>query len=230
MICNICGGEIPYGETVCKYCGNVVPANKKKADDKANTIKIEPIPEKPRVSHDDIDVPADATVYRSNSYIRKRYCNKCGRPLAGETQRCIVCEAKEVGRIQGGAYSQRTAEKPADNNVVIKHTGRNIVLSILGLIVVFTIALLLGPPIAKLLGVGGFSVPEKETPTFAVEETQKPKNTWEPERDKETDKPTEKPTLKPTDKPTEKPMEKPTEKPVESETETTNEPVITEEP
>ena len=54
-------------------------------------------------------------------------------------------------------------------------------------------------PIANYLGFD-FVIPEKETPPPAVEYTQKPKNTWEPERD--TPEPTEEPTKAPTKTPT----------------------------
>ena len=200
MKCNICGGEMPHGESVCKFCGNVMPENK----------KPEPKPEvkyeSPRTQHNDIDVPVDAQVYRNYEYTKKMYCQKCGRPLDGVTNKCIVCDRREVGSSSYEAQRYINAEgNPMAKKKSKKkqHTTRNIVLSILGLIALFTLTLLFTiGPLAEYLNIG-FRIDREIKPSYTsdVEETQKPKNTWEPERD-ETPEPTEEATRKPEKTPT----------------------------
>lgn len=90
-----------------------------------------------------------------------------------------------------------------------KNTGRKIVLSIVGLIILFALTLLVTiGPLADYLNIG-FKIPERVEPTFSTEETQKPKNTWEPDREKETEAPAEKSTEKPKDKSNTKPQKTP---------------------
>lgn len=179
MKCNICGGEIPSGESVCKFCGNVMPENKKPESKPEARYEIS------RTQYDDIDVPVDAKVYRNNEFTRNMYCTKCGRPLDGATNKCIVCDRHEVSR--NSYETQRKinveenhmAKKKAKKN---KHTTRNIILSILGLIALFAVTLLFTiGPMADYMGIG-FKVEDRPTPEPMTEQTQKPQNTWEPER------------------------------------------------
>ncbi len=201
MKCNICGGDMPYGESVCKFCGNVMTENVKSTPVTASIPKEE-AQEKPRVRHDDIDVPEDARVYRSHEYIRNPQCPKCGRPLDGTTNKCIVCDRQEVGRskyqLQRDTEEDLMAKKKSKKK---KHTTRNIILSIFGLIILFALTMFFTVgPMADYLGIG-FKIGERETPPPATEYTQKPKNTWEPDRDK-TPEPTEEATRVPTKTPT----------------------------
>lgn len=202
MKCNICGGEMPYGESVCKYCGNVMPGKVNNEPQKTFQPQ-EPVAEPPRTPHNNIDVPLDARVYRTPERSGQRYCVKCGRPLDGVTNKCFVCERRELANEQ---INSRMSEKAEEDTMAKrkskkkKNTTRNIILSILGLIVLFALAIWVAVgPIANYLGFD-FVIPEKETPPPAVEYTQKPKNTWEPERD--TPEPTEEPTKAPTKTPT----------------------------
>ncbi len=202
MKCNICGGEMPYGENVCKYCGNIMP-NKVQAEPQKASPSPEPTAEPVRTPHDNIDVPLDAKVYRTPESARKMYCAKCGRPLDGVTNKCIVCERKELANEQ---INSRLFEEAEEDTMAKrkskkkKNTTRNIILSILGLIALFALAIWVAVgPIANYLGFD-FVIPEKQTPPPSVEYTQKPHNTWEPERT--TPEPTEEATKEPTKTPT----------------------------
>ncbi len=203
MKCNICGGEMPHGESVCKFCGNVMAENIKRTPIVAS-IDENNEQDRPRVRHDDIDVPEDARVYRSHEYTRVPRCSKCGRPLDGATNKCIVCDRQEVGKnqYQSQMYKDTEDELMAKKKSKKKtHTTRNIILSIFGLIILFALTMFFTVgPMAEYLGIG-FKIGEKETPPPVSEYTQKPKNTWEPERD-ETPEPTEKTTKAPTKTPT----------------------------
>lgn len=202
MKCNICGGEMPYGESVCKYCGNVMH-NKVQNEPQKTNLTQEPQAEPARTPHNNIDVPLDARVYRTPDSTRRNYCNKCGRPLDGVTNKCIVCDRKELGNEQIISRMGRETEEEImakKKSKKKKNTTRNIVLSIVGLIVLFALAIWVAVgPISDYLGFD-FVIPEKQTPPPSVEYTQKPKNTWEPERS--TPEPTEEPTKEPTKTPT----------------------------
>ncbi len=193
MKCNVCGGEIPHGDKVCKFCGNIISQNEKKEEEKNI--------ERPRYNHNDIDVPVDSEIYHTPPQRRTNYCHKCGRPLDGVTKKCVVCDARDVGqsRYRETENAQMAKKRKTKKK---KNTARNIILSIVGLIILFTLTLLFTVgPLADHLGIG-FKVQEAQTPPPSVEYTQKPKNTWEPERDKNTPKPTEEPTKEPVRTPT----------------------------
>lgn len=212
--CNICGGEIPIGETVCKYCGNVVVVHKRKTE-----APSQPEETAPQTHNNGIDTPVDAQVYQQNrSY--GQFCTRCGRPLDGITHKCIVCDAAQVSKrayvndefrnMEMDMMAQKKKKKKKTNTI------RNIILAILGMIILFVITLMFAfGEFSTWLGIG-----EKDDKP-AVTVTSQPKVTADPnwEADvKETPKKEEKtpePTEEPTKAPARTPEPEPTGDPVE---------------
>lgn len=98
MKCNICGAELDGGERICKYCGNELVSQDLQEFTEINQSKeieenIKTSSEVEKASED-----AERRVYVPKSEKQSRYCTKCGRPLDGITNKCVVCEAAEVGR------------------------------------------------------------------------------------------------------------------------------------
>ena len=196
MKCNICGGELGTGESVCKYCGNIINTSE--------TIDIKPplkkeTPYQPRVTEEKAHTETGARVFRQPDVRNSNlYCVRCGRPLDGVTGKCIVCESEMVGR-NTQVYSKEEYNM-AKKKKKKKNSARNITLSIIGLIVLFSATLLFSVgPLSEYLGIGGqTSEPDVIKPVQTQKATKEPE--WEPERDnKETEKPekTEKPTKAP---------------------------------
>lgn len=88
-----------------------------------------------------------------------------------------------------------------------QNRGRNIILSIIGLIILFMVAIMLALKLAGVLGIGGFISNTEETPK-PQETLPVVRQTWSPEIDS---------TPKPTDKPTDEPTKKPERTPVPQE-------------
>lgn len=178
MKCNICGGEMPEGECTCKFCGNVMPRDKN-AGDMIKTREIKMPPRQIRMPELDSDMPR--RTYRPPQK-RGGYCTRCGRPLDGVTNKCIVCEASEVSRraYENEEYREREMnimaqkkKKQRKNNKI-----RNIVLAILAMIIIFTVALMFAfEKLPKWLGIG--VAPESDE-SEVVTVTAKPKNTADP--------------------------------------------------
>lgn len=205
MRCNVCGGEIPVGENVCKYCGNVIVPEKNAKEPQKPTIEMPP-----RVKD---DIPGRPRVYQQNRD-RSRYCTKCGRPLDGVTHKCIVCDNVQV--------SQRAYQNPefrnAEMNIMAqkkktkkkKNTALIAILAILGTVLLFTVALLFAKGIvADWMGINT----SNEDDTSSVTMTDRPKKTadpnWEAERDNTASPSTPVPTKSPTVAPTKAPVRTP---------------------
>ncbi len=107
MKCNICGAEFYSGEKECKYCGNELPevfqtrAESKPAETGKSNAEIHSPDEK-------ISENAERHVFVPKS--EKQYCAKCGRPLEGNTGKCIVCEASEVGKYRKDITKENAEE------------------------------------------------------------------------------------------------------------------------
>ena len=214
MICNICGAEIPNGENTCKYCGNVMNVPERKENvDQTRRVEIPKRPDpKPPVTHH------YENVYHDNRRNGK-YCIKCGRPLDGATNKCIVCDAAAVSR---RAYTNeefknremnimaQKRKKKKQTNTVLKVT-----LAILATILLFLAAIIFALGMSKRLGIGGN---DDNSTNSSVTVTYKPKKTadpdWEPENIG-TPRPTAKPTVKPTDEPVRTPVPNSTADPVD---------------
>ncbi len=112
MKCNICGAELESGERICRYCGNEPVAQDfaEKADANDVSEQTNPVAS---VEHTDVD--AERRVFVPQSEKRSKYCTKCGRPLDGMTNKCVVCEASEVGSI--GYRKNITKEIPEEYNM-----------------------------------------------------------------------------------------------------------------
>ncbi|MBQ3125165.1 MAG: YARHG domain-containing protein [Clostridia bacterium] len=196
MKCNICGGEIPEGQNICKYCGNVMATTKKEEEKTVPPVRRQ-IEMPPKHTPD--------TVAREKIYQPRRnpegFCSKCGRPLDGVTQKCIVCDVAEVSqraytnenyRIRENQIMAQKKKKKKKQNTALK-----IFLSILLMIILFSVAVYGAIKLAGSLGIGGASENDDE-PT--VVETQKPRNTADPNwkaEVEETPEPTEEPTKAP---------------------------------
>lgn len=214
MKCNICEGEIPYGEKVCKYCGNVVI---EKQIDK-NTAETREIKMPPRQN----DKKLQYGEYNRTERVYKQpmnpnhYCTRCGRPLDGITHKCIVCDAQEVSRraYNNEDYRKREMDIMAQKKKQQKKNNkiRNIVLAILGMIIIFIVALLFAfEELPKWLGIG---TETKKEDNAAITVTAKPRNTADPNWKAEVDdKPTQKPIERATEKPTQTPMRTPQPQP-----------------
>ena len=215
MICNICGAEIPNGENTCKYCGNIMNVPEKK-ENIEKTQRIEtpkrPAPKPPVTHHYE-------NVYRENRQ-NGRYCTKCGRPLDGVTNKCIVCDATAVSRRAYTNEEFKMREMDIMAKKKKKKEKKNVTLKIT-LIILLTILLFLGATIfaikmSKLWGIGGN---DDSSTDASVSMTYKPKKTadpdWEPENIG-TPRPTSSsPTIKPTDEPVRTPVPNSTADPVD---------------
>lgn len=202
MKCNICGGEIPAGQNTCKYCGNVVSMPEKKQSTSIPR-NIEMPPRKPAGNSTSVD----AKIYQQNKE-QGGYCIKCGRPLDGVTHKCIVCDAAQVSKRayvneefknrEMNIMAQKKKKKKKNNTI------RNTVLAILGMIVLFSVAVYGALKLSDMWGIGGAN----DDSSSSVTVTDKPRVTadpnWEAEvkddddkKEKSTPEPTEIPTMAP---------------------------------
>ncbi len=210
MICNICGAQIPTGENVCKYCGNVVTMHEKK-EKIQETRRIEMPPKKT----DQHNIPADAQIYQPPK-TSGRYCQKCGRPLDGVTHKCIVCDAAEVSRRAyiNEEYKIREIDNMAQKKKKKKKTNTTltVLLAILGTIALFLFAIIFARgKVADWMGIGSV-----DNGNSAVMTTRKPKNTADPNWKAEVDnKKTQRPTQEPTREPVRTPVPEPSGDPVD---------------
>ena len=210
MICNICGGEIPEGKNICKYCGNMVTA--RKHTESEQKIDFDMPPKAPPVS----DARVDAEIYRPNR-IEAQYCRICGRPLDGVTHKCIVCDAKEVGSraYTNEEYKHREMDimakrKKKKNNTT---TVLGVILAVLGTIALFLFAIVFARGhVADWLGIGS-----TKDDMSIVTSTHKPKVTADPnwKAEVEDDEDEKKQTPIPTERPVRTPVPEPTGDPVE---------------
>lgn len=152
MKCNICGGELPYGERKCKYCGNVIKLNVD--EQKPHSEPIKPENEVKPINNNQ----ADAKIYANRRTNPAVFCTRCGRPLDGLTHKCVVCDAVEVGR---RVYNHDDRERLEAEEMAQKrkkkeqHTVRNIILAIIGMIILFTLTLFLTfGKFSEILGIG----------------------------------------------------------------------------
>ena len=195
MRCNICGGEMPEGQSTCKYCGNVMPLPEKKEEISPQVRRHIEMPPK----HTQGTTP-DMRVYQQNK-TQGGYCTKCGRPLDGVTQKCIVCDAAQVSRraYTNEDYKNREIEIMAQKKKKKKkqNTMLKIFLAIIGMIILFSAAVYGAIKLAGVLGIGG----AKDEDTQVVTVTDKPRNTadpnWKAHIEEETPEPTEEPTKAP---------------------------------
>ncbi len=183
MVCNVCGGQIPIGESVCKYCGNVVKTEKKiERTDDTREIKMPP---KAQLKSD--YTQERVTIYRDNRN-NGRYCTKCGRPLDGVTNKCIVCDAREVSKRAyiNEEYKSREMNTMAQKRKKKKNTNTALLvtLAVLGTILLFMIAIIFAAKIADKWGIG--SSGDDDT-TSSITMTHKPKRTPDPNWEAETD-------------------------------------------
>lgn len=197
MKCNICGGQLRDGETICRYCGNIVPAQKKEEQ------PTRPIaPAQPAIKPQTATERSDAHIMPLRQFERGNYCAKCGRPLDGVSGKCIVCDAAGVGRGIRANYQDTEADDMAQKKKKKKKTNnvRNFILATLALIILFAGGIKVAMWLASSWGILPSQEQEEVTQLPVVGSTQKPKSTWEPTTDppkKETPKPTETPTKKP---------------------------------
>lgn len=198
MKCNICGGELLAGDTVCKYCGNIMAVQKNDEQPTRPVAPVRPKPEPERVQQ-----KSDAEVMRPTHTERINYCTRCGRPLDGATGKCIVCDAAAVGRRMNTGYRNTEADDMAQKKKKKKknNTVRNFILATIALIILFAGGIKAAMWIAGSWGIlPGEEQQEEQTELPVVGSTKKPQSTWEPTTDapkKETPKPTEEPTKKP---------------------------------
>lgn len=175
MKCNICGGEMPDGQSVCKYCGNIMPEVRK---------KDEPIVTPQNINEQRINytrnIKPDVEVCQQRR-ANGGYCVKCGRPLDGVTNKCIVCDAAQVSQ---RAYTNEDYKKMEMNKMAQKkkkkkknNSIRNVLLAVIGMIIIFFVALWFA--FNKLPGWLGIGVQE-ETATPEITVTTKPKKTTDP--------------------------------------------------
>lgn len=162
MKCNICGGELPHGENICKYCGNIMnnvdtsdfpkredvkPDKDHRTQDTSHTLRDNPRPT-------DRQNRADAEVYTNYRRNSALYCTKCGRPLDGATHRCVVCDAAEVG-VRGYSHITHKEDEEMAKKKKKKNTVRNIIFAIIALIILFTITLFFAfGKFSEWLGIG----------------------------------------------------------------------------
>lgn len=221
MKCNICGAEYNCGEQICKYCGNeLISQDLTEGDEYINKSSYaEELIKEISINK------ADNAETRVNVPQRAGYsfCTKCGRPLDGNTNKCVVCDAAEVG---GTAYHRNiTQEKMEERDMAdsrkrkSKKTKKNKTVRFLILLVVLVVlfltsCLLCYKWIDGLLNEGK-TKPEANSSSVVVTESQETKATDNPGI---TEKPSEKKNdnnnkiqTKPTPKPT--PKAEPTPKP-----------------
>lgn len=183
MKCNICGGEIREGSSVCKYCGNIMHVEPER------TIKPQYKEPAERMSREDIKEP---------DVRRQKYCRRCGRPLDEITGRCISCE-RELGAMRRNSEENDMAKnkrksKKKENN------ARTVMIMIVALVILFLVAIRLAMVFAGKLGIGGLSneksavTPTPQTTISTVRPTYTPEATSTPE-------PTPEPTKKPVSTP-----------------------------
>lgn len=213
MKCNICGGELQAGDNVCKYCGNVMNISKSN-ESLEQTRKIEMPPRQHKKTDTE---PQRERVYQQPKH-DTNYCSRCGRPLDGVTHKCIVCDAQEVSRraYVNEDYRNREINIMAQKKKKKKKTNivRNTVLAILGMIVLFIVALIFAfKELPDWLGIGV----TKDTEKSAVTVTSKPRNTADPnwKADVNDGKPAEEETEKPTEAPLRTPEPEPSGDPVD---------------
>lgn len=205
MKCNICGGEMPEGQSTCKYCGNIM-AIKEKQEEKVPPIRrhIEMPPKHTQT------IPVNERPYQSKRP-QEGFCSKCGRPLDGITQKCIVCDAAQVSKraYTNEDYRKREIELMAQKKKKKKkkNTALKIFISILLMIILFSAAVYGAIKLAGVLGIGG----AQEEDTQVVTVTDKPRNTADPNWKAEVD---EEETPEPTEEPTKAPVRTP--EPVET--------------
>lgn len=191
MKCNICGGELPPGERICKYCGNIVNA----PDEKKEEIRprIEQKTERKAYFKPPADTRADARIYPKQRMSSGGFCVKCGRPLDGLTHKCVVCDAAEVGRrvyMRDDPKRTEAEELAKKKKQKEQHTVRNVLLAILGLIVLFTLTLLLTfGKFSDWLGIGGSNDEKTKNEQSTVEVSKSQKATADPNWEATTDKP-----------------------------------------
>lgn len=192
MICNVCGGEIRFGDNVCKYCGNVVNTSK----ETKNVEITREIEMPPKTSPKNEYTREYVTLYRENRD-NSNYCDKCGRPLDGITKKCIVCDAKEVSRRAyiNGEFKNREMNNMAQKKKKKKqrNTALLVTLTVLSTIILFLFAIIFAAKIADKWGIGS-----SNDKSSSVTMTHKPKTTadpnWEAEIDDDDNKNTPEPT------------------------------------
>lgn len=200
MKCNICGGELPYGENICKYCGNVMNLPKNETINKPKNVDMPPRYEGVR--------PKDEILRQESP----EYCGKCGRVLDPVTHKCGECSSAEYKTRNYENYNKRVNDMPKKTKK--KHTARNIILAIIGMIVLFVITLLIAfNKLPEWLGIG---VTQNDEDVPVVTYTTSPRNTANPDwvADTGETKQTAKP-VTPTKEPVRTPVPAPTGDPVE---------------
>lgn len=205
MKCNICGGEMPDNNTICKYCGNVMNIPEQKTEETPQRRRQIDVP-----AQNLRNVPTDAYLYQQNK-TENTFCTKCGRPLDGITHKCIVCDAQGVSRraYNNEDYKNREIEIMAQKKRKKKkqNTALKIFLAVLATIILFSAAVYGAIKLSAVLGIGGTN---NET-SSEIEVTPKPRNTADPNWKADVG---EKRTPEPTEEPTEPPVRTP--EPVET--------------
>lgn len=181
MKCNICGGEMKPGSSVCKYCGNIMQAEpefgSKYSEYRKPTVReniTEPVPRK------------------------RELCPRCGRPLDETTGKCIAC-IREMNERRRSMEETDMAQKKR-NNKKEENNARTVIIMIVVLVVLFLVAIRIALAFAGKWGIGGLSDKNEVTPTpqVAVSTTHPTTHTLAPER---TQLPTPTPSRKPVSTP-----------------------------
>lgn len=174
MKCNICGGEILEGKRICEYCGNIMPELKEKDES-----IVTPKPTNKQRLYYSSNIKPDVEVCQQRR-AKGGYCVKCGRPLDGVTHKCIVCDVSQVSQ---RVYKNEDFRNREMNNMAQKkkkkkknNTIRNILLTILAMIIVFSLAVYGALKLSKVWGIGG----AKDDNSTTIVSTNPPKVTADP--------------------------------------------------
>lgn len=192
MKCKICGSELEAGESRCRYCGNEISAAEtdtvKKTDKGGQRLSGTKVSAAAyaRSSTDNSAVDTsseyDDVVLDRNRITRAVYCSKCGRPLDGRTGKCIVCDYAAVG--QAAYMMNNTIEESGETYMAgrkrkKRHTALAVVLSVLGIMALFAIAV-----VAAFYMMGGFNHDEEEespSPVVVTEAAERATATPQPD-------------------------------------------------